>query len=64
MMGTRRVAPKLITSGASTMKCGKPPSKIATLVEVLREARRKETELQRLSKSCSQFPYLLNQLIT
>ncbi|XP_063680790.1 sodium/calcium exchanger 2-like isoform X26 [Bolinopsis microptera] len=48
MMGTRRVTPKLITSASST-KASKPPPKIATLVEVLREARRKETELQRLS---------------
>jgi len=48
MMGTRRVTPKLITS-ASTTRAVKPPPKIATLVEVLREARRKETELQRLS---------------
>lgn len=48
MMGTRRVTPKLITS-ASTTRAAKAPPKIATLVEVLREARRKETELQRLS---------------
>ena len=49
MMGTRRVTPKLITS-ASTTRAAKAPPKIATLVEVLREARRKETELQRLSE--------------
>ena len=49
-MGTRRVTPNLIKSGAATIKAAKPASKIATLVEVLREARRKETELQRLSK--------------
>lgn len=48
MMGTRRVTPKLITSSSSS-KASKLPPKIATLVEVLREARRKETELQRLS---------------
>lgn len=47
MMGTRRVTPRLITSASST-RAMKPPPKIATLVEVLREARRKETELQRL----------------
>lgn len=49
MMGTRRVTPKLISSGGATIRAAKPASKIATLVEVLREARRKETELQRLS---------------
>ena len=48
MMGSKRVTPKIITSAQS--RPSKLAPKIATLVEVLREARRKETELARLSK--------------
>lgn len=47
MMGSKRVTPKIITSAQS--RPSKLAPKIATLVEVLREARRKETELARLS---------------
>jgi len=48
MMGSKRVTPKIITSAQS--RPSKLAPKIATLVEVLREARRKETELARLSQ--------------